>query len=475
MTRPSIRAIIWIMAREEWRLHGRLFGGIRFAVFPLFIAAVAAGTATFFGLADADTGLLIAGLHLIVGALGLQVGTVGLVGRDALEDLLGETTLLLYAARPLPIADIKLLGGFLIKDVAYYAVLFLVPLTVGLVPLAFVADLAVGRLPLIFLTSLGMFTLGVTASFALVGLQTRSRLAAIAVVIAGLTAFVGASDRVLMFTPYGLLGGIHPQTVLASVGLPIILSGIGVTLFQFERRTPARTSGNWFRPLHRRLGRLDERGLLAKSLLDVTRSTGGLWKIGFSQGLVFAVLAVLLAYLPSIIPIRPSPGLTIASVLALGSFTTYNWLCQFDDDHFYLRIPVSFTVVFRAKLIGFSLLALPTGIAFLGLGSFVFGTDSILVGIAVFTPLSLYVFGVTAYVAGLQPTELLFDTPVFASFTLAMMVVLIPLIVAAIAFPLNPAGYAVGSIGYAVVAGGIGVWLYRRAGRHWQQRALLRR
>ena len=121
----STRYLLRLMTVEEWRLHSCMFGGRRFALFPLFVAAVAAGTAAFFALANADAGLLVDGLHLVVAALGLQVGTVGLVGRDALDDLLGETALLLFSARTLPLEPRKLLVAFLVKDVGYYAVLFL--------------------------------------------------------------------------------------------------------------------------------------------------------------------------------------------------------------------------------------------------------------------------------------------------------------------------------------------------------------
>lgn len=470
MRELSTTYLLAVMAREEFRLHSRLFGGRRFALFPLFVAVVAAGTAAFFAVADAETGLLIAGLHLVVATLGLQVGTVGLVGRDALEDLLGETTLLLFSARTLPVEPKRLLVAFLVKDVAYYAVLFLLPLTVGLVPLVYLGEVSAARLPLLFVTSVGMFAVGVAASFALVGVHTRSRAASLGAVVVTVAALLYQGTRVLAFTPYGLLTEVRPLTVVASLLLPVVLGAVGVATFRFDRRTPARTAVNRFGTLHRRLGATDDQGLLAKSLLDVARSSGGLWKVVFSQGLVFAVLAVLLAFLPDVVPVRPEPGLTIASVLALGSFTTYNWLCQFDDPAFYLRYPVSMAGVFRAKLLGFSVLALPTGFGFLALGGWVFGTGSMLVGVAVFGPLCLYVFGVTVYVAGLEPTELLFDTPVFVGFTVAMMVVLIPLVVAAIAFELRPTAIALGSVGYASLAGVAGLGLYRFAGQRWAEK-----
>ncbi|MFQ3318948.1 MAG: hypothetical protein ACI8UR_001260 [Natronomonas sp.] len=467
----STTYLLRTMAREEFRLYSRLFGGWRFALFPVFVAAVAAGTAAFFALANADTGLLIAGLHLVVAVLGLQVGTVGLVGRDALDDLLGETTLLLFSARTLPVEPKRLLVAFLVKDVGYYAVFFLLPLTVGLGPLVVMADVPLARLPLLFATSVGMFAVGVTASFALVGIHTRSRAVSLGTVVVTIAALLYDGSTVLAFTPYGLLSNIGAVTVISSLLLPFALGVLGIVTFQFERRTPSRTAVNRFTTLHRKLGATDEQGLLTKSLLDVVRSSGGLWKIVFSQGLVFAVLAVLLAFLPDVVPVRPEPGLTIASVLALGSFTTYNWLCQFDDPAFYLRYPVSLAAVFRAKLLGFCVLALPAGFAFLALGGIVFGTGSMLVGIAVFAPLCLYVFGITAYVAGLEPNELLFDTPVFAGFTIAMMLVLIPLVVAAIAFQLRPTAISLGSVGYASLAGLVGLGLYRRAAPRWEQKA----
>jgi hypothetical protein len=134
---------------------------------------------------------------------------------------------------------------------------------------------------------------------------------------------------------------------------------------------------------------------------------------------------------------------------------------------------VSLPTVFRAKLIGFAVLALPVGLAYLALGGLVFGYDTAVVGLLVFPPLSMYVFGVTSYVAGLEPTELLFDTPTFALFTLAMMAVLLPLVIIAIAYPLYPPLQTGGAaVGIGLLAGAIGAGLYTRAGRRWERKAL---
>ena len=455
------------LVREEWRLHANTFGGRRFAAFPGFVALVAAGTTTFFALGGADASLLLAGLHVVVALLGLQVGTVGLVGRDALEDLLGDTTLLIYSARTLPIAADRLVVAFVLKDVLFYTVLFVLPLVVGVLPLVAFGAVALSRLPLLFLTTAGMFALGVGASLALVGVYTRSRPATLALVGALAVGLVLRGGAVLSVTPYQLW--VRPTTlaVAGSLGLPVVLVASGTALFRFDARTASRTAPDRFRTLHARLGRFDESGALSKSLLDVSRSSGGLWKLAFSQGLVFCVLAVLLTYLPDVVPVRPAPGLTVATILALGTFTAYNWLFQFEDERFYRRYPVPLEAVFRAKLVGFCLLALPVGLAYLALGGWLFGLRSMLVGVATFLPLSLYVFGVTGYLAGFHPTELLFDTPRFALFTAATMAVLVPLVIVAIALPLAPTALSVGAVAVAALAGGVGLLLYRRAGPRW--------
>jgi hypothetical protein len=440
-------------------------------LFPLFVAGVAGGTAAFFGLGGADGGLLVAGLHLVVALLGLQVGTVGLVDRDALDDLLGDTTLLIYSARTLPVSFERLVVAFVLKDVLYYQFLFVLPLVVGTLPLVVVGDLALTALPVLFLTTAGMFALGVGGSLALVGLYTRSRPATLALVGLVAVGLVLRGATVLSVTAYQVWLRPTPLSVAGAVLGPVLLTAVGTVLFSFDREGSTRTAPDRFRPFHRRLGRLDPQGTLTKSVLDVTRSSGGLWKLVFSQGLVFGVLSVLLTFLPDVIAVRPAPGLTVATILALGTFTTYNWLFSFEDERFYLRYPVELERVFRAKLVAFCILALPVGVAYLGLGAYLFGPRSMLVGAAVFVPLAFYVFGVTGYLAGFQPTDLLFDTPTFALFTLAMMAVLVPLVVVAIALPLAPVRLSAGAVLLSLVAGGVGIGLYTRAGPRWARAA----
>src|SRR6056297_3121987 len=124
------------MLREEWRLHEELFGGRRFGAFPLVVLGLAAGGFELLHVTGTGFDAVLAGLHGLVFFFGLQVGTIGLVGRDALRNVLGDVTLLVFSARTLPVSWTRLLAVFLCKDLVYYAGFFLAPLALAAVPSA---------------------------------------------------------------------------------------------------------------------------------------------------------------------------------------------------------------------------------------------------------------------------------------------------------------------------------------------------
>jgi hypothetical protein len=76
----------------------------------------------------------------------------------------------------------------------------------------------------------------------------------------------------------------------------------------------------------------------------------------------------------------------------------------------------------------------------------------------------------TAYLAGLSPNEFLFDTLLFAVFSGAVAVPLVPVLVTAIALT----GPGLGPSGVLAVGGGllaaVGYGLTRRAGPRWERK-----
>ncbi len=274
------------MLREEWRLHSSLFGGRRFAAFPVFVLLLSTGSVAALTAVGTDFGRVIAGFHALVFAFGLHTGSIGLVGRDAQRNVLPTGTLIVFSARTLPLSLRRLIGLFLLKDAVYYAALFLLPLTVGVAPAVATGDLALVAIPVLWGSATATFVLGVTVTFAGVALSTRGAPGGlVAAVLAAVAGLLWVASDLLAYTPYGLYAGT-PGLAALGTGLTLAaLLAVGFLAYDPTYESPAR-SARGFRAWRTRLG---GDALLVKSVLDVRRSSGGLFKLVFSGGVLFAV------------------------------------------------------------------------------------------------------------------------------------------------------------------------------------------
>jgi len=454
------------MLREEFRLHAELFGRGRFLAFPAFVAAIVAGGVWLLGRTGTETGLVVAGLHALVLFFGMQVGTLGLVGRDAMRDVLGEVTLLVFSARTLPVSRKRLLGVFVLKDIVYYVAFFLTPVVVGFAPAAVAGGLAPARVPLLWVTVAATFALGSASSLALAGVGTRSKLALVGLVAVLVAAIVLAPSTMVGLTPYAVYAA--PTLTTAAVAGAVLLGALvaGPLLFEpSSARAVRRIEDDRYGRLQKTVG-----SYAARTLLDVSRSSGSVWKVGFSLGVLFGVTALLLDQLAIATTLDPSGGIAFGTLLGLGTFTTYNWVTQTDDPREYLRYPDRLSALYAGKLLAFFALSTPFAVLYLAAAAVWYPLTDLLVGLVVFPLLSLYVFGVTAYLTGLSANELLFDTALFALYGVCLAVVAVPLLVAALAHGTAPALATGVAVGLAAVAGGIGAVLARRCGSRWHER-----
>lgn len=460
------RTVFVGMLREEWRLHARLFGGSRFAGFPLFVAALAAGATWLLSSTGTPVSDVVTGLHALVLVFGLHTGTIGFVGRDAIRNLLGDVTLLVFSSRTLPASPRRLVGLFLVKDAVYYAGLFLLPLSVGVASVAGVRFLP--RLPLLWLTVTGTFVLGVLVTFALVSLSTRTSgwFVGGATGIAGAAAWFVGVDLVAL-SPYG----VYRSPGIASAGLAllplVVLTGVGLVAYDPTHRRPSRTAAARFSAWRDRLG--DDDGLLTRSLLDVARSSGGPWKVLVSGGVLFAVTAFLVGVVSRLTGVAPSTGVSFGALLGLTAFTTYNWLTQFDSLAAYRRLPVTVAAVLSAKFRAFLALGVPTALAYYALAAALYGGPpaELAVGAVLAGGVLLYLFGLTVALAGLEPNEFLFDSVLFAAFAGAVSLGLVPvLVVGFVLAPLGPTLLA-GVVGWGLALGVVGLALFRWSIPRW--------
>lgn len=453
------------MLREEWRMHSELFGGIRFAAFPIFVTVVGAGTTWLLAETGTDPSAVVAGTFVLAFLLGLQTGMVGFVGSQAMRDLLGGITLLLFSARTLPLSQRRLLGIFLIKDAVYYAFLFMVPLSVALLPVQSEAFF-----PHLWLSITLAFLLGLVITVTAIALSTRGRIGRLAllafVMAVGGLAVTGQID-VLSYTAYGFYQDPSLGAAGRVLGPVLGLSIVGILLFNMEYSSTSRTASNHFVTLRDRLGTDD--AVLLKTLIDVHRSSGGVWKVLLSAGIILAVGGFLISLAGRITGVEPLWGVGFGAVLGLTAFSTYNWITQFDDVQSYFGYPLGPRAVFRSKARMFLLLGLPIAAVCYLVGVGWAGTTllDLAVGAILLGGLQSYFFGLTVYITGFNPNEFLFDVVLFAAFTVAVAAVLVPvLIVGFIAETLSPV-LALGIVFAGIVTGGIGVGLYRRAVPRW--------
>ncbi|WP_159902621.1 hypothetical protein [Salinirussus salinus] len=480
MTDGRTRRVFVEMFREEWRLHSRLFGGGRFAAFPLLVAALVAATTELLVVTGTAPDTVFAGLHALALVFGLHTGSIGLVGRDALRGLLGDLTLLVFSARTLPLSRGRLLGVFVVKDVVYYTALFLLPMALGTLPAVLAGEggatagaagaggVATSVL-LVWATLTLTFVLGIGATLAGLGLSRLGLPGWAGLAAAGAAAgaaWVGGVD-VVAYTPYGVFLAPALPRAAGAAALVAAVFLVGALTFGPTTRPETRTVGPAFR---RWLGRVGD-PVAAKTLLDVHRSAGGVGKVLFSGAILFGVTAALVDLAGRITGVSPSVGVSFGAVLGLSGFTTYNWLTQAEDVDSYLAHPLGVGDVFAGKLRAFLLLGPLVGLGFYALALAWRGGPPLeaAVGAALLVGVACYIFGVTVYLTGLSPDEFLFDTALYAVFGAAMVVPLVPVLLVGFAVDLSPpvlAGLAAGSL----LLGAVGLGLFRRSVPRWERR-----
>ncbi len=462
---PTWTVFAW-MLREEWRLHTYLFGGRRFAAFPPFVALLSAGTVEALTFTGADFGGVVAGFHALVFAFGLHTGSIGLVGRDAQRNVLPTGTLIVFSARTLPLSLRRLIAVFLLKDAVYYAVLFLLPLSAGVAPAVLAGEVALAAVPVLWLSTTATFVVGVAVTFAGVALSTRGAPGGlVAVGLAAVAGLLWTVEGLVAATPYALYAGAALPAAAGTLATLAVLLGVGFLAYDPTHETPARSAAG-FRRYRDHLG---GDALLVKSLLDVHRSSGGLFKLLFSGGVLFAVSAVLIEFAASLTGVRPSTGISFGAVLGLTAFTTYNWIASVDSPEDYLPYPLDVPDVFRAKRTAFLLLGPPVALCYYAVAALWWGVTlpAAVTGVVLLLGLTLYLFGVTVYLTGFSPNEFLFDTVLFAVFFLAVAVVLVPVLVVGFVVRPVPPFLLGGVAATGVLAGAVGAGLYRRAVPKW--------
>lgn len=474
MTSPT-RLLFETMWREEWRLHAELFGGGRFATFPLVVVVLTAAGGVGLTLTGTDPATVETGIRGLTLLFGLYAGTAAFVGRDAAADLLGDVSLVLSTSGTLPVDPRRALGVFLVKDAIFYAAVFLLPLAVGTAPLGPWGeeglDGAVGVVGYVaanWAATTVLFSLGMAVTVILVSAGTRDvsrlTLGAVTAALVGLAWWAGVWDA--------LVAAPSVSALIAGFAAALLLGGVAVRVYDPTAAAPSRSSTARIGGVADRIPG-DDRGLVAASLLALARSSGGVVKPLASAGLLLLVVVGLVAIVESIVGVRPAPGVFFGSVLGLSAFTTYNWLTATDALANYRILPVDVPSVFAAKRSAFGIVGLPAAATayVVALVAFPTSVGDAALGALLLLATSTYVFGLTVFLAGFEPNEFLFDPARFGLFGAGVAVAVVPAVIGSFLPAAGEASAtaALGGVGGALVLGVVGVVLGRRAESRWER------
>ncbi|MFA9416620.1 hypothetical protein [Natrinema sp. HArc-T2] len=468
----STRQLLAVLFREEWRMHTQLFGGWRFALFPVVIAVLAVSATVALLETGTAHGPIVGGLHALAVGFGLYSGTAGFAGSDMLENVFGRLSLLLSSSTTLPLSRRRLLGVFLLKDALFYGVAFVLPMALSsaaLTELSAATPVVVGQF---WLSLCLVFAVGMATTVALIAVRTRGVPPWAVGLLIGF-AVVGTWAAGGLGIVQSVLVPVRGSAIAAS-GLAVgtvVVAAVSLAAYDPTYGRPSRTTTDRFARLSEALP-LENAPLVTKSLLDLARSSGGVWKPFVSASILLALVAALVGVVDSITGIAPAPGIFFGGVLGLSAFTTYNWLTQFDSLEAYLAYPVSIADVFRAKRIAFILVGAPTvAVPYLAAVVWFDATPlDAVVGAILLAGYALYYYGLTVYIAGFDPNEFLFDAVRFATFTVGVAVALVPTLVAGFVVVPPSVDLAVALGVGGVVMGVVGTVLSSRAGPRWDVR-----
>ncbi len=410
------------LMKEEWRIHSTMFGSISFALFPVmvffivfmgsFLAPLLSST-----IPGGDLAFLAHATFLL---LGFMVGGFGILGNEVMNRRFGQASLLVYSARSLPLSGRFIFANFVVKDIVYYFFLWVLPFVAGYIAASPFTITPLSR-GLLLLPSLSLaFLLGLCVVFLLSSLYVRSKpalLCAVAIGAGAATASALLSGRgiLLLFPPYLLYREFSWPLLLGTVTATGAMFVLSILLFSPGSENAAGSGRNVFPDLARYLSFLPHPPLVAKDLIDLSRSGIGIGQTLFSFLLPLGAIWYVLSLLRDLLP---SHGVIVIFSLTTGviASTMYTWVTEFDSFWQYACLPLAQSTLIAGKMTTFSLLqAIPA--CFSGAVAVLAGRPDLAVP-SILLCLSISVFAACglAFLCGLSPSVLLYDVRVLLSY-----------------------------------------------------------
>ena len=440
----SFKATFLVMFKEELRKNIEFAKARQMVLFPLLLALVTMvstiGLQFLVGDSAAQTSDTEANsftwqelrfaLHLPLLMFSLGMGTFAFMGRDALVRRTATKNHLLASPALQPLPNSMAHFAYFVKDLAFYVLLILTPIILGMglgkaldTFFGITTPLQYSSLPWTWFAMVATLAQGLAISFLASALWMRGRpfttLGPLAIILFGVILGVGAFDAELV------LIGLHIQTsknlILGVVGFGGFLSlgYLSSLLIVDDFDVSVVEKGDLFKPTYRKLSFLGSgeiRLIVAKEFVDLFRS-GSIKKMVVSYTIPLAVLlgmAWLIDFAEAPIPINL---LSYAPFLGFFGFNFYSWLTILDSPEFMNGLPVRVPQLIRAKVLVYFLITSWISLAFIVLMAWRLDEwASLPTSIVVMFANSIYIVALTAFLMGLRPNKAIFDASIMVWF-----------------------------------------------------------
>jgi hypothetical protein len=454
-----------MMFKEEWRQNVDFAKSRRILMFPALLAVVSMALTIGLRFLTGDGVIganaeeisretftfdeLRTGIHLMVFLFSMGMGTFAFLGRSIISQRSGGKNFLLASPAIQPIDLQTTYLAYYLKEVSFYIVLILTPVTIGMalgiasqsifeittpllwksllpflicISLTLAQGIAISFFGSTLMSRGGQWNILVPILGAILGALIYVGFIPMENAIIGLWVHSDGSTNALMLTPFAFLS----CTILAWISA-------GLLPEDFEVRITGRD--DLFIPVYEKLGKIGLKSdsrmriLIAKEIVDVLRSGTLLKMLGsFAVPLLFLLLLAWGADFASF-PI-PFNLLSYAPFIGFFGFNFYSWLNAIDAPDHLNTMPVSVPELLKAKIWTYFLLTSWIGVIFILLMAWMLDQwDDAISAMIVMLANSIYIVSLSAWLMGLRPNKAIFDSGIMARFWIATSLPLIGLFV----------------------------------------------
>lgn len=444
-TKRNLR-IVRLMLSEERRLNSAMIGKVQFLMFPvmiLFMSFVLALSSKQL-LREMPMNQMYTILHSIILIYGIGVGGFALFGERIAQKRFGEVTMLLETPTIQPIDFRSMFLNFYVKDVIYYILYSIVPLTAGISLTIPVTGFRLASVLFLLLTITLTFLIGISFSFFLSSMYVRRKWLFGGIVLALLASilyghFANAYDFTDYIPSFALQRTGNPLYVLIAAAIVLAFSIVAVMTVKIRFGKVSEKFSEAILPAAKKFAFAKEYStFMAKDWIDLIRSKTLMPVIGAYVG-PLAFLAVLFWFLGSVLLLPLHFNLIFyAAMIGFFGVSIYGWLNLLDTTGFYEVLPVKVTQIVRTKLLLFTILAFVISTAFLiVLGIMQSELELLWIALVVAYSTTAYTVTSTAYLTGLRTNSYLFDPKILGKFSAVVIPPLIVLTILSLYYPNN--------------------------------------